>query len=107
MLGQVYVSLHGYRRQHRAVGTRSSRDEIAIARHDTVVSEAITQFGGRVYKNVGDGVCAVFAQAERSVAAALALQRTLTTESWPTTEPLRVRIAIASGEARLLGDDYS
>jgi class 3 adenylate cyclase len=80
--------------------------QIAIARHDVVVSEAITQFGGRVYKNMGDGVCAVFAQAERSVSAALALRHALTTEVWATTEPLRVRIAMATGEARSLGDDY-
>jgi predicted ATPase/class 3 adenylate cyclase len=80
--------------------------QIAIARHHMVVSEAITQFGGRVYKNMGDGVCAVFAQAECAVSAALALRHALTTESWATTEPLRVRVAIASGEARLLSDDY-
>ena len=43
------------------------------------------------------------------VAAALALQWDLTAEPWPTSVPLRVRVALHTGEAELdpNGDEYA
>jgi predicted ATPase/class 3 adenylate cyclase/Tfp pilus assembly protein PilF len=78
----------------------------AVARHDAIVSDVIERCGGRVYKTVGDGVCAAFRQSAHALAAAVSLQHALATESWATAEPLRVRIAIASGEARLRAGEY-
>ena len=78
----------------------------AIARHDAVVSDVIERCNGRVYKTTGDGVCAAFERPHQALSAALSLQQALSSESWVTAEPLRVRIAIASGDARLRTGDY-
>jgi predicted ATPase/class 3 adenylate cyclase len=80
--------------------------QTAIARHDAVMSATIERSGCRVYKAMGDGVCAVFEQPRGALQAALRIQHALATESWPTAEPLRARIAIASGEASLRTGDY-
>ena len=78
----------------------------AIARHDAVTSDMIERSGGRVYKSTGDGMCAAFEQAEGALRAALLIQHAISTAMWPTADPLRVRIAIASGEATLRAGDY-
>ena len=78
----------------------------AIARHDAVMSDVIERCGGRVYKTTGDGVCAAFAQSGDALRAALLLRQSLSMECWPTAEPLRVRMAIASGEASPRAGDY-
>jgi len=78
----------------------------ALARHDRIVRDTIAAHGGRVFKEVGDGIYGAFASAPDAVAAALAAQRALQLEAWDTDEPLRVRIALHAGEARLREGDY-
>src|SRR5437868_1324679 len=63
---------------------------------------------GRVVRPRGEGdsrFC-VFARASDGAAAALAVQRALAEEAWPTPTPLRVRMAIHTGEADLRDGDY-
>jgi predicted ATPase len=78
----------------------------AIARHDTIVRQAIAAHGGVVFKTVGDAVCAVFTSAPRALAAALAAQRALHVEAWGATGPLRVRMALHTGTAELRDGEY-
>jgi class 3 adenylate cyclase len=83
----------------------------ALARHDTILREAILAQGGVVFKTVGDGYHAVFETATDAVSAALDAQRALVAEAWdafglPATEPLRVRMAIHTGVAELRDGDY-
>jgi len=78
----------------------------ALERHDALLGSVIEEHGGKVFKNVGDGVFTAFDSAPQAVAAALAAQRQLTEEEWSTPEPLRVRMAIHSGEAEARGGDY-
>jgi predicted ATPase/class 3 adenylate cyclase len=78
----------------------------ALARHDHLVVDAIRKSGGEVFKMVGDGVCAIFQRAGGAPAAALEVQRALAGETWGRTGPLRVRIAIHSGDASTRGGDY-
>src|SRR4029078_6140589 len=71
----------------------------ALARHDTILKEAILAQGGVVFKTVGDGYHAAFQRAMDAASAALDAQRALATEAWdavglPATEPLSVRMAI-------------
>ncbi|MCK5439722.1 MAG: adenylate/guanylate cyclase domain-containing protein, partial [Gemmatimonadetes bacterium] len=78
----------------------------ALERHDALLGSVVEEHGGKVFKNVGDGVFTAFDSAPQAVAAALAAQRQLTEEEWSTPEPLRVRMAIHSGEAEARGGDY-
>jgi LuxR family maltose regulon positive regulatory protein len=78
----------------------------ALARHDAIVRTAIQDYRGVVFKTVGDGVHAVFAQAADALAAAQAAQRALHAEAWGAIGPLRVRVALHTGAAELRDSDY-
>jgi predicted ATPase/class 3 adenylate cyclase len=80
----------------------------ALARHDTLASAIIAQHAGTVVKSRGEGdsLFAVFADATQALAAACALQRALVAEPWPPETPLRVRMALHTGEADLRAGDY-
>ena len=80
----------------------------AIARHDALLHEAIAAAGGIVLKDRGEGdsFFAVFRKAPAAAAAACALQRALYAEFWPTPNPVRVRVALHTGEAQLRAGDY-
>lgn len=80
----------------------------AIARHYAILDEAISLCGGirPMEQGEGDSVVGAFARASDAVLAALTAQRQLTAEAWPTTDPVRVRMAIHVGEA-LLRDELN
>ncbi|HEX9438853.1 MAG TPA: helix-turn-helix domain-containing protein, partial [Roseiflexaceae bacterium] len=79
---------------------------IALARHDTLLREAVAAHGGIVFKTVEDSVCAAFATAPAALAAALETQRALQGEPWGLTGPLHVRMALHTGTAETRDDDY-
>jgi predicted ATPase/class 3 adenylate cyclase len=80
----------------------------ALARHDDVFARDIAAQGGRLIKSRGEGdsMFAVFARAADAAAAACAIQQELLAETWPTAAPLRVRMAIHTGDADWRDDDY-
>ncbi|CAN5755304.1 hypothetical protein BH20GEM1_BH20GEM1_15740 [soil metagenome] len=78
----------------------------ALERHDSVLRDVIAAGGGRVFKEVGDAFHAVFPDAAHAVDAAVAIQRSLRAEAWETPEPLRVRIALHSGDALQRDGDF-
>jgi predicted ATPase/class 3 adenylate cyclase len=80
----------------------------ALARHDDLFEHAIREHGGAHIRPRGEGDSrfAVFAEAERAVAAALAVQRLLLAEPWPTPRPIKVRIGVHTGQAELRDGDY-
>jgi predicted ATPase/class 3 adenylate cyclase len=78
----------------------------ALARHDSLLQQAIERHGGEVFKTVGDAFCAVFASATDAVTAAVAAQRALQSEAWPPESALRVRMALHTGTVERRGDDY-
>jgi len=73
----------------------------ALTRHDALIDECTARHAGRVVPQHGEGDSrfAVFARPGDAVAATYDLQRALQHERWPTAGPLRVRIALHSGEA--------
>jgi predicted ATPase/DNA-binding CsgD family transcriptional regulator len=77
-----------------------------MARHEDVVTEAVDTNGGVRPREQGEGdsVVAVFTRASDAVAAAVDIQRALAQEKWSTAEPLRVRMAVHTGEADLRDD---
>jgi predicted ATPase/class 3 adenylate cyclase len=78
----------------------------ALAMHDRLVRAAIEESGGYVFKTVGDAFCAAFDSAFNAVRAAVSAQRALAAAPWAGTGPLRVRMALHSGEAELRQADY-
>ena len=81
--------------QPEAMGT-------ALARHDALVRAAIREHDGHVVKTMGDAFHAVFVRAPDAVAAALDAQRGLQAEPWGEIGPIRVRMAVHTGAARML-----
>jgi class 3 adenylate cyclase len=77
-----------------------------LARHDAILRRAIESQGGAVFKTVGDAFYAVFPAAINAVAAALMAQRAITAERWTGAAPLRVRMALHTGEADIRDGDY-
>src|SRR5919204_4114314 len=80
----------------------------ATVQHDAIVEFLTELHGGQVVRPRGEGdsrFC-VFGRATDAVAAAAAVQRALHREVWPTPEPLRVRMALHTGEADLRDGDY-
>lgn len=79
---------------------------IALARHDALMRQCITQHGGHVIKTTGDGFYAAFASASDALEAALAAQKALHAEPWSEAIRIRVRMALHTGAAELRDGDY-
>jgi predicted ATPase/class 3 adenylate cyclase len=78
----------------------------SLAEHDEILRNSITANDGRIVKTMGDGFFAVFATATEAILAVLQCQRRLHAEQWPGPGPIRVRMALHSGEAQIRDDDY-
>jgi class 3 adenylate cyclase len=80
----------------------------ALMRHDSLAASLIGQHNGHVVKSRGEGesLFAVFSLASDAVAAAVALQQAFVKEPWPAEAPLKVRIALHTGEADVRNGDY-
>lgn len=78
----------------------------ALQRHDKIVRAAIEGQRGFVFKTVGDAFCAAFATPRAAVSAAVAAQRQLGAEDWPTSRPIRVRMALHTGVCEERDNDY-
>ncbi len=79
---------------------------VALATHDALLRTAVEEAGGTVFKTTGDGLLAAFERPGAAVRAAIAGQRALQDHAWPTTSPLRARMAIHAGDAEVRNDDY-
>jgi predicted ATPase/class 3 adenylate cyclase len=80
----------------------------ALARHDAIIEELVAAHSGHIVRPRGEGDSrfAVFIRASDAVTAASAIQLALADEPWPLSQPLRVRIAIHTGDAELRHGDY-
>ena len=78
----------------------------ALARHDHLLHQAITDNNGYVFKTVGDAFCAAFATAPDAVQAALSAQQAIEAQGWDLPAPLLVRMALHTGAAEERGGDY-
>jgi len=76
----------------------------ALAKHDSILKEAIAANQGQIIKTTGDGVHAVFTTALDGITAALGAQRQLGQTS--DALRLRVRMGLHTGEAELREGDY-
>src|SRR5579859_4960486 len=81
----------------------------ALARHDEIVYACVRRQNGHVVKSKGEGdsVFSVFERARDAVTAALVLQCALAIEKWPTSKPLRARMAIHTAQIEVHNGDYN
>lgn len=79
---------------------------IGLRRHDEILRTAIETAGGYIFKTIGDAFDAAFWTAEAALAAALTAQRALTSEKWPTRDPILVRMALHTGACEERDNDY-
>src|SRR2546421_113755 len=79
-----------------------------LARHDRLAADLIEQHHGALIKSRGEGdsLFAVFLRPTDAVAGAAALQRAFTSDPWLPETPLRVRMALHTGEAELRDNDF-
>ena len=79
-----------------------------LARHDELVEQVVTSRGGRLIKTRGEGdaTFSVFDRPSAAAAAAIELQDAITHEQWALREPLRIRVALHTGEVELRDGDY-
>ena len=80
----------------------------ALARHDTLIAEIAQKHNGKVLKDRGEGDSQflTFESAVDAAHAALAIQNALRAEIWPAETPLKVRMALHTGEASERDGDY-
>ena len=80
----------------------------ALAKHDTILAQAVEANGGRIVKTTGDGIHAVFETAVKGVAAALSAQQAFHANPWDEIKPqsIRVRMGLHTGEAEARAGDY-
>jgi len=82
--------------------------EVALERHNRLVTGVIEDHGGVVVtsRGEGDSFFAAFAGAVSAVEAAGACQLRLGTEAWPAGAALRVRMGLHTGDAHVQDGDY-
>src|ERR1700742_486 len=81
---------------------------LALARHDELAEQVVTSQGGRLIKTRGEGhpTFSVSDRPSAAAAAAMELQDAITREQWNLREPMRIRIALHTGEVELRDGDY-
>lgn len=81
---------------------------VALARHDEIVEQVVTFRGGRLIKTRGEGdaTFSVFDRPSGAAAAAIELQEAMRREPWPLAEPVRIRVALHTGEVEFRDGDY-
>jgi predicted ATPase/class 3 adenylate cyclase len=82
--------------------------EVALERHNRLVTGVIGEHGGMVVtsRGEGDSFFAAFPSAVDAVEAAGACQLRLKGEAWPAGAALRVRMGLHTGEAHVREGDY-
>jgi predicted ATPase/class 3 adenylate cyclase len=99
----LFTDIEGYTRLSEAAPEIMPA---ALERHDAIVRSAIQKHDGYIFATGGDGFAAAFSRAGSALSAATAAQSVLAVEPWPEAAPLRVRMALHTGEATERAGDY-
>ena len=78
----------------------------SLEQHDRIVGEALADSGGRVFKHTGDGMIAVFDDADAAVAGSLHAVDGLAAASWGETGPLEIRVSVHAGQVLERDGDF-
>ncbi|MFZ1459329.1 MAG: tetratricopeptide repeat protein [Ignavibacteria bacterium] len=76
-----------------------------LAKHNSILNEAVESHNGFVFKIIGDAFCCSFQNAEDAIKAAVDAQIKLHTEKW-NDAVIKVRMGIHSGNTEWSGTDY-
>jgi predicted ATPase/class 3 adenylate cyclase len=82
----------------------------ALAVHDAILQRSVAANGGRIFKTIGDAVCAVFDEPLDGARAAIDAQRALFGTDWQAlgiAQPMTVRMALQAGEAAERDGDFT
>jgi len=81
----------------------SAEAATAMRRMAEIIAAAVARHGGvqPLEQGEGDSTVSSFSRASDALTAALEAQRALRAETWPGGRPLRVRMAVHTGEAEL------
>jgi predicted ATPase len=80
----------------------SHRMRAALEEHNTILSRIASEFGGYVFKTIGDAFCVAFPDVEAAAESALQAQRRLT----QAKDPVLIRIGLHTASIRPTDDDY-
>lgn len=78
----------------------------ALESHDRVIRNEVEARDGVVFKHTGDGALAAFGSAVAALEAAAGIQRRIRDVSHPDIGPLRLRMAVHTGEVEERDGDY-
>src|SRR3954453_387488 len=77
-----------------------------LEQHRRVLRSEFVRCGGLEVGTEGDSFFVAFERASDAVDAAVAVQRGLAQEVWPSGVEVRVRVGVHTGQPRLVADDY-
>ncbi len=78
----------------------------ALELHDSIAGAAIEATGGELVKSTGDGVMAVFGNAESAISTAISMQQDLADADWGVVGAIQIRVGIHQGESQVREGDY-
>lgn len=84
--------------------------QAALARHNALIDAAVASHSGRIFKTMGDGMFAVFAEPLQALEAAISAQQALVATDWSELglkQYLGVRMALHAGVAQEQAGDFS
>src|SRR4051794_1884625 len=75
--------------------------------HDAIVAREVERAHGSVVKSTGDGTFAIFVSPSEAISCSVAVQRSLAQRNLDATEPIGLRVGLATGEVMVEdGDVY-
>lgn len=78
----------------------------ALERHDELVQATVIEHGGKVFKTVGDAVCAVFNDPTSALRCSIRANEVLSEQAWPTSKPIKIRSAVHAGPVLAKAQDF-
>ena len=100
----MFTDIVGYSAMTERLGDARVQD--VLRTHAAIVREQIVAHGGFEVKAQGDGFMIAFSGAQRAVACAIAIHRTIAAYDEHAEAPVRMRIGIHTGEATREGSDF-
>jgi class 3 adenylate cyclase len=95
----LFTDIVGSTQHAAAIGDQRWRER--LQQHDLAVERQIKRFGGRLVKNIGDGVLATFDGPARAISCALTIRDAVRQLG------LEVRVGLHTGEIERRGDDVA
>ncbi|HYK95630.1 MAG TPA: adenylate/guanylate cyclase domain-containing protein [Candidatus Dormibacteraeota bacterium] len=99
----LFTDIEGSTRLLQGLGAKYQG---VLERHSAIIRRTLAAHEGAEVSTEGDAFFVVFRSATNALAAAVAAQRELERERWPSGYPVRVRMGLHTGEGHLGADSY-